>query len=151
MPGLSAGASGGCVATPAITNGPYFMVNHGSSLRYAAITKEGWVSKLAIVVAKEARPPPSTWGYKSSMTRFSTYAAALAGFSLAPSPPAYVQRILDAGPETDLYALISDMNGAYRHLSADVEGAEQAEETHATREARTRASASKTELDKSDV
>lgn len=37
---------------------------------------------------------------------------AISGFTLLPTPPAYVQEILDAGPEADLKALQRDMRAA---------------------------------------
>lgn len=59
------------------------------------------------------------------MKRPSIYATAVAGFSLHATPPAHARRILEAGPEADLGALIGDLNAAYVLLKADVAGAGQ--------------------------
>lgn len=74
------------------------------------------------------------------MKRPSVYATAVAGFSLQAAPAAYAHEILDAGPEADLGALISDMRAAYGHLKSDVEGARR--ETDTARAAAPRAPSS---------
>jgi hypothetical protein len=65
------------------------------------------------------------YGYNDDMKRPSLYATAVAGFSLHASPPAYARKILEAGPEADLGALICDMKAAYGHLKSDVGEAKQ--------------------------